>query len=70
MIIQRTSEGKEIARSRADFKEGRPKVEVDIETFKKLSQEQEDGTKTVKECCEVLNIAKTTWYKLRKEVIA
>lgn len=70
MIIQRTSEGKEIARSRADFKEGRPKVEVDIDTFKKLSQEQEDGTKTVKECCEVLNIAKTTWYKLRKEVIA
>ena len=70
MIIQRTSEGKEIARSRADFREGRPKVEVDIETFKKLSQEQEDGTKTVKECCEVLNIAKTTWYKLRKEVIA
>jgi DNA invertase Pin-like site-specific DNA recombinase len=70
MIIQRTSEGKEIARSRADFREGRPKVEVDIDTFKKLSQEQEDGTKTVKECCEVLNIAKTTWYKLRKEVIA
>lgn len=70
MIIQRTSEGKEIARSRADFKEGRPKVEVDIDTFKKLSQEQEDGIKTVKECCEVLNIAKTTWYKLRKEVIA
>ena len=70
MIIQRTSEGKEIARSRTDFREGRPKVEVDIETFKKLSQEQEDGTKTVKECCEVLNIAKTTWYKLRKEVIA
>ena len=70
MIIQRTSEGKEIARSRADFREGRPKVEVDIETFKKLSQEQEDGTKTVKECCEVLKIAKTTWYKLRKEVIA
>ena len=70
MIIQRTSEGKEIARSRADFREGRPKVEVDIDTFKKLSQEQEDGIKTVKECCEVLNIAKTTWYKLRKEVIA
>lgn len=70
MIIQRTSEGKEIARSRADFREGRPKVEVDIDTFKKLSQEQEEGTKTVKECCEVLNIAKTTWYKLRKEVIA
>lgn len=70
MIIQRTSEGKEIARSRADFREGRPKVEVDIDTFKRLSQEQEDGTKTVKECCEVLNIAKTTWYKLRKEVIA
>lgn len=70
MIIQRTSEGKEIARSRADFKEGRPRAEIDLEEFKRLSRLQEDGVKSVKECCEVLNIAKTTWYKIRKEVIA
>lgn len=60
MIVERTSEGKEIARECEDFKEGRPsKVVPDFEKFLK---KQKDGLMTVDECCKVLGIGRSTWY--------
>ena len=60
MIVERTSEGKAVAREREDFREGRPTKEVpDFEIFLK---KQKDGQMTVSECCKALGIGRSTWY--------
>ena len=60
MIVERTSEGKAVAREREDFREGRPTKEVpDFEIFLK---KQKDGQMTVNECCKALGIGRSTWY--------
>ena len=65
MIVERTSEGKEIAREREDFREGRPTKE--IPDFEKFLKKQKDGEMTVSECCAALGINRSTWYdRVRK----
>jgi len=68
MIIQRTSEGKEVARAKEGYTEGRPRKVIDPGAFEKILKKQKDGQMTVGECCEVLNISRTTWYERSKEV--
>lgn len=68
MIIQRTSEGKEVARAKEGYTEGRPRKVIDSGAFEKILKKQKDGQMTVGECCEVLNISRTTWYERLKEV--
>ena len=68
MIIQRTSEGKEVARAKEGYIEGRPRKVIDPGAFEKILKKQKDGQMTVGECCEVLNISRTTWYERLKEV--
>lgn len=68
MIVERTSEGKEIAREREDYREGRPTKE--ISDFEKILQKQKDGTMTVNECCKVLGIGRSTWYARVRELTA
>ena len=68
MIVQRTQEGKEIARSKGDFKEGRPKLKIDNEVFQKFLKKQKDSELTVKECCAELGISRGSWYNLVKQV--
>lgn len=63
MIVQRTQEGKEIARAKGNFKEGRPKKELDKELVEKFRKLQKGGLMTVKECCEKLNVSRSYWYK-------
>ena len=65
MIVERTSEGKEIARERDDFREGRPSKE--IPDFEKFLKKQKDGLMTVNECCEALGIGRSTWYARVRE---
>ena len=65
MIVQRTQEGKEIARERDDFVDGRPRC--DIPDFQKFFQRQKDGTMTVNECCEELGISRSTWFARCRE---
>ena len=60
MIVERTSEGKEIAREREGFREGRPTKEVP--NFEKFLKKQKDGLMTVDECCKMLGIGRSTWY--------
>lgn len=69
MIVQRTTEGKEIAKTREGYKEGRPKIELDPREFKELLSRQKEGKLTVAECCEVLCISRSTWYEKIREVI-
>ena len=66
MIVERTSEGKEIAREREGFKEGRPTKE--IPNFEKFLKKQKDGLMTVEECCKILGIGRSTWYARAREV--
>ena len=66
MIVERTSEGKEIAREREDFQEGRPTKE--IPDFEKFLKKQKDGLMTVDECCKALGIGRSTWYARVREL--
>lgn len=70
MIVQRTQEGKAIARENPDWREGRKRKEVDLEAFKQCRERVSSGVATVTECCEELGIGRTTWYKLVKEEVA
>lgn len=63
MIVQRTMEGKAIAKERPDYREGRPRIEVDLTEQYNLVQR---GDKTVVEACKALGISKQTWYNRLK----
>lgn len=64
MIVERTSEGKAIAKEKPGYKEGRPKVNIDNTLFENLRKKQKDGLMTVAECCRQLGISRSTWYNL------
>lgn len=64
MIVQRTLEGKSVARLREDYREGRPKC-VSDEEFRRVY-----GLGLgVKESCVRLGIARSTWYKKVRELV-
>ena len=60
MIVQRTSEGKELCKNDPDWREGRKQVE--IPDFEKYLEKNKKGEMTVTECCEKLGISRGTWY--------
>lgn len=62
MILERTSAGKEIAKQRPDYKEGRPHLPVSNSDFQKILQKQKDGLITVSEGIKELGISRRTWY--------
>ena len=64
MIVQRTQEGKEIAKQKAGYREGRPRVNVERSVFQKFRKMQKGGDLTVLQCCDKLGISKTSWYNL------
>lgn len=66
MIVERTSEGKEIAKQREGFHEGRPRV--DVPNFEKYLKKQKDGQITVNDAIKELGISKATWYNLVRKV--
>lgn len=67
MIVQRTQEGKEIAKQSEGYREGRPRVEINRGKFSELLERQRNGELTVKECCDLLGVKRSTWYNLVKE---
>lgn len=66
MIVQRTSEGKEICRDDPDWREGRKRK--DAPDFEKFLEKQKGGLLTVQECCDQLGISRRTWYNRVAEV--
>ena len=66
MIVERTSEGKAIAKMREGYREGRRAKE--IPDFEKFLQKQKDGEMTVVECCRELGISESTWRRRCREV--
>ena len=66
MIVERTQEGKAIAREKGIRVDGRPKKNVPAETLRNCYILQQKGKMTVDDCCEELNISRSTWYNLTK----
>lgn len=68
MIVERTWEGKQIAREREGFTEGRPRI--DLPMFNVLYNKQQKGEMTVNECCEQMGISRSVWYsRVRERVL-
>jgi DNA invertase Pin-like site-specific DNA recombinase len=68
MIVERTSEGKAIARQKPDYKEGRPRTE--LPEFANFFEKTKKGEISVSESCRQLGISRTQWYRLCKEIVA
>lgn len=67
MIVERTNEGKAICReNNPEWREGRKTV--DIPDFEKFLEKQKRGEMSVKECCDILKISRSTWYNRVSEV--
>lgn len=66
MIVERTSEGKAIARQREDYREGRPRVTVDNVLLETLSILQDVGKTTAREVAAQLGISRSKYYELKK----
>ena len=62
MIVERTMEGKAIAREKPGYKEGREPKAIDVELFKNCIKKHSEGALSVSECCKMLNISQRSWY--------
>lgn len=67
MIIERTQEGKEVARQKPGYKEGR-KVLV-VPEFDEYYNWVKSGKMKVKDAVEELGISRASWYNLVKEAV-
>lgn len=67
MIVERTNEGKAVARQKEGYKEGRKKKEIDAGLFEKYRDECRLGRASVEECCKKLGISRSTWYNRIRE---
>lgn len=63
MIVQRTQEGKAIAKLNPDYKEGRPKTD----TRKQKLVIELGENHTVKEICDITGLSRATVMRIRKE---
>lgn len=68
MIVQRTMEGKAVARQREGYREGRPAIEYDKEKFKELYADVLSGAICVNTAAEELGVSRATWYRIVKGV--
>lgn len=67
MIVERTLEGKAIAKQDPDYREGRKPVEYDGEMFLQLYSEVKAKRMTVTEAAEELGVSRGKWYRIVKE---
>lgn len=67
MIVERTSEGKAIARQNPEYREGRKPKEVDEGEYRRLRECVVAGQLTVMQACKELGIGRTKWYSMLKE---
>lgn len=67
MIVQRTSEGKDICKTNPEWKDGRKKKT--LSNFQTVLEKYKDGEFTVEECCSQLGISRSTWYNRVREMV-
>ena len=69
MIVQRTQEGKRIAKLKnPDYKEGRKRIESDADTLTSLVRQVESGKTTVTAAARQLGMSRATFNRRRKEM--
>lgn len=68
MIVQRTMEGKAVARQREGYREGRPSTGYDKEKFNELYADVLSGAICVNTAAEELGVSRAKWYRIVKEV--
>ena len=66
MAVQRAKAEKR--KNDPDYKEGRPRLKINMDEFKKFLKKQKEGRITVAEAIKKLNISRSTWYNLVKSV--
>lgn len=69
MIVERTQEGKAIAREKGIRVDGRPNKEIPADVLQKFLKKQKGGKLTVNQCCSELGISRSTWYNLLNKSI-
>lgn len=67
MIVQRTAEGKAVARQRDGYKEGRPTIEYDKDKFDELFADVRAGALCVHDAAEQLGVSRAKWYRIVKD---
>ena len=66
-VMDNTPTGKLIRNIMLSFAvDGRPSLDLPRELFQKFREKQKGGEMTVEECCEELNISRSSWYKYLK----
>lgn len=66
-IVERTQDGKAIAKENEDFKEGRPRREIP-ENFEDYVRRNEAGEISVSAACKEMGVARAHWYRWKEEV--
>lgn len=66
-IVERTQSGKEIAKQREDYREGRPCREIP-EDFEEYLEKQMVGEVSIRVACKEMGISTSQWYKWVREV--
>lgn len=61
MIVSRMAEGKEIARQRDGYREGRPRADIDAELFALLRARVGSREISVREAARTLGVSESTW---------
>ena len=67
MIVQRTMEGKAVARMKEGYKEGRKPIEYDEELFEELYADVMQGAMSVVDAAEALGVSRAKWYRIVKD---
>jgi len=70
MIVERMAEGKEVARQRDGYREGRPRAEIDEELFASLREKVGAREITVREAARALGVSESTWRRRCADVAA
>ena len=69
MIVQRTQEGKKVAKqNNPEYREGRKPIEFDRTMFQCLVSQIEHGTTTVTDAAQKLGMSRATFNRRRKEI--
>jgi len=61
MIVERTQAGKDVAKAKPGWKDGRKATEIDEELFAELREKQARREITIPECCALLGISESGW---------
>lgn len=68
MIVERTREGKNIARQSPDYREGRKPVQYNHDLFDVLYEQVDKGLTTVTDAAAQLGVSRPKWYRIVNEM--